>query len=321
MSIIVVSNLKGGVGKTAVAIHTAQALSKRYCETLLIDFDPQSDASQLLLRAQRKSEVPLATESAAGVARPVAQKFDSERFMQLGKSLIRTVRSGFDLLSYRALEDALPSGALEALLQQKDLLISLIEEVALDYDYVVIDTPPVWSRVHEIVLECSSLTIIPIDPSEMSVRAAIGLLEKSSQDYSSSALLLRTLVSKPAKKIAAYAEAQLHAALGSDEAVENRTEKKLVSQPKRVRMKGLSDQVQERTKLFISNATIYRSEQVQRLTFLGKTIFEQSGLEHIQQEYNLLVREIEELVGDCDAEPELEDDSIAGALALAGRAA
>ena len=48
MGTVVVANLKGGVGKTSLAVNVAHALSKRFCETLLVDLDSQGDASEIL---------------------------------------------------------------------------------------------------------------------------------------------------------------------------------------------------------------------------------------------------------------------------------
>src|SRR5699024_3531297 len=57
--IISINNFKGGVSKTSTACALAYILSeKKGMKTLLVDFDPQADATELLIRTYDNAEKP-----------------------------------------------------------------------------------------------------------------------------------------------------------------------------------------------------------------------------------------------------------------------
>lgn len=51
--VITTGNFKGGVGKTTNAVMFSYTLSKMNLKTLLIDFDPQANATDLLLTTKK----------------------------------------------------------------------------------------------------------------------------------------------------------------------------------------------------------------------------------------------------------------------------
>jgi cellulose biosynthesis protein BcsQ len=155
MHAIAVYSLKGGVGKTTLAVSLAWAAATRSARrTLLWDVDPQAAASFLLGAGQRGKQ-----EAQAVFARDVDPA-----------KLIRP--TGIDRL------DLLPADAsLRGLdrflfgLGKKKRLLKLIGDVGRDYDRVLLDAPPGLTETSEQVLRAADLIIVPVIPSPLSQRA------------------------------------------------------------------------------------------------------------------------------------------------------
>jgi chromosome partitioning protein len=155
MKTVAVYSLKGGVGKTTLAVNLAWASATRSArQTLLWDLDPQSAATFLLGGA-----TPKRNDAQAVFAKDV----DPAR-------LIRPTGTGrLDLLpadaSLRGLDHFLFG------LGKKKRLLKLIEDVGRDYDRILLDAPPGLTETSEQVLRAADLIIVPVIPSPLSRRA------------------------------------------------------------------------------------------------------------------------------------------------------
>jgi cellulose biosynthesis protein BcsQ len=174
MKSIAVYSLKGGVGKTTIAVNlawSAAAVSKR--KSLLWDLDGQAASSFLLGLGAKNDE-----EAQSVFARDVAPS----------KLIQPTATPQLDLLpadaSLRQLDRFFFT------LGKKKRLEKLLERLARDYERILLDCPPGLAETSEQVLRAADLIIVPVIPSPLSQRAFEEVVEfLDRQDIRRGALL------------------------------------------------------------------------------------------------------------------------------------
>lgn len=155
MAVIAVYSLKGGVGKTTLAVNLAWSSATQSARrTLLWDLDPQSAASFLLGHEGK----------AKGAAEAVFAKDIAPE-----KLIAPTPVDRLDLLaadtSLRGLDRLFFS------MGKRKRLSKLIEGLGKAYDRVILDCPPGLTETSEQVMRAADLILVPVIPSPLSRRA------------------------------------------------------------------------------------------------------------------------------------------------------
>ncbi|SEP07478.1 chromosome partitioning protein [Halogranum amylolyticum] len=156
---ICVSNQKGGVGKTTIAINVAGALNARGHDVLFVDLDPQGNATENLGMMEAYDEEP---PSLFDCLTDPEQRAAIHEIVRPHEEM-DVVPSNIDMTAAEPeLTLARRSG------EQLDLVLAELED---DYDYVIVDCPPNLGNLMDNALFATQNVLIPALAESTSKRA------------------------------------------------------------------------------------------------------------------------------------------------------
>jgi chromosome partitioning protein len=167
MRVIAVANQKGGTGKTTTTVNLAAALGGLGRRVLVLDLDPQANASAWL-----------------GVVDPGSSLLDA-LIAEDGDSLAPLIRStsarGVDLVASSP-QLARAERHLAAMLGGERILSGLIRGLdASRWDYLLIDCPPALGQLTVNALAATGEILVPVEASTMAVAGLAGLVKTVAQ--------------------------------------------------------------------------------------------------------------------------------------------
>ena len=144
---IAVANQKGGVGKTTTAVNLAACLAKEGRKVLLIDSDPQGNATSGLGFDKRD------------VKKCIYDALINE--VPMADTLKHTAYENLDVIP-ATIQLAGAEIELVSLMNREGRLKNALERIKHDYDYVIIDCPPSLGLLTINALTAASSVMIPV---------------------------------------------------------------------------------------------------------------------------------------------------------------
>lgn len=167
MKVISIVNIKGGVGKTVTTVNLAACFGGIGKKVLVVDIDPQSNATQYLNRYDIKGQ-ELSTYDVL-----------IEKSLDVNSAIANTGIANVDIIPGNIKLAACENEIINNTMRSRETrLIKALRNIEKDYDYILIDCPPSLSIFTTNALVASDYVLVPIKIDQFAIDGLGYLIDK-----------------------------------------------------------------------------------------------------------------------------------------------